>query len=129
IVYQLTEPEISSKEAQKRNSTENGIVPKFPSNSTEIPSKESLNSLETVPKTVHGTVKNHQMNRQGTVSTRACRLPADFGISDRVARWAEERGHESLEAHLEYFVGYAKASGKKYVDWDEAFMNAIRGNW
>jgi Helix-turn-helix domain len=44
------------KECQKRNSTENGTVPKFPHNSTEIPSKEYRFSHETVPKTGHGTV-------------------------------------------------------------------------
>jgi len=77
---------------------------------------------------------NRQLNRQLTgkeepAKARATRLPDDFGISDRVRQWAEEKGHVNLPAHLEYFAGYARASGKKYVDWDEAFMNAIRGNW
>lgn len=56
-------------------------------------------------------------------------LPADFSISERVRAWAEEKGHRRLEARLEHFVGYAKRSGKKYVDWDEAFMSAVREDW
>lgn len=77
---------------------------------------------------------NHQLKRQLTVKApgakaRAVQLPTDFEISDRVQQWADEKGHTNLQDHLEYFVGYAKANGKKYVNWDEAFMNAIRGNW
>lgn len=44
------------KESQKRNSTENGTVPFFPSNSPVFPYKQSQISLETVPKTGHGTL-------------------------------------------------------------------------
>lgn len=56
-------------------------------------------------------------------------LPAGFSISASVAAWCAERGIQNVEKHLEYFVGYAKANGKKYVDWDQAFMNAIRDDW
>jgi hypothetical protein len=66
---------------------------------------------------------------QKTRASKSRSLPEGFTISERVRTWAEEKGFAELEAHLEYFVSYAKASGKKYVDWDEALMNAIRGNW
>jgi hypothetical protein len=56
-------------------------------------------------------------------------LPDDFKISDRVKDWAKEKGHNHLDQHLESFVGKAKAKGYEYVDWDEAFMGAIRDNW
>lgn len=56
-------------------------------------------------------------------------LPADFCISDRVGVWAKEHEHQNLAARLEHFVGYAKANGKTYADWDAAFMNAIRDDW
>lgn len=57
VVYQLNSAENGSvKEAQKRNSTENGTVPKTDGNSTVFPYKESRFSAETVPKTGHGTV-------------------------------------------------------------------------
>jgi uncharacterized protein YdaU (DUF1376 family) len=56
-------------------------------------------------------------------------LPADFAISDRVKAWAEEKGHDRLQERFEWFVSYVRASGKRYVDWDDAFMNSVRGNW
>ena len=69
-------------------------------------------------------------------SARAARaktpLPQDFGISDAVRQWAKEhaRGqYDNLRGHFEHFVGKAKANGYEYVDWDEAFKNAIRKNW
>ena len=56
-------------------------------------------------------------------------LPVDFKVSDQVKAWANEKGFDRLDEHLENFVGYAIANAKKYADWDQAFMNAIRGNW
>lgn len=56
-------------------------------------------------------------------------LPESFGISDRVRKWAAERGHDKLRQRLEHFVSYAKRCGKCYADWDEAFMTAIREDW
>lgn len=56
-------------------------------------------------------------------------LPADFAISDRVRVWAQARNVPRLADHFEHFVGTARAKGYRYVDWDDAFMNAIRKNW
>lgn len=56
-------------------------------------------------------------------------LPNDFTISERVRNWAAIKGHSNLERRLEHFAGWAKASGKKYIDWEQAFMNAIRDDW
>lgn len=53
VVYRLTTP---GKESQKRTSTENGPVPKTDTKSPVFPAKESRFSVETVPKTGHGTV-------------------------------------------------------------------------
>ena len=60
---------------------------------------------------------------------RAVSLPAEFGISQRVRDWAKEKGHDRLEAHFDYFIGYARAKAPTYADWDQAFMNAVRDNW
>ncbi len=57
------------KQSQKRNSSENGTVPFFPSNSTVFPVKESRFSAQRVPKTGHGTVKEPSLNRKGTHPT------------------------------------------------------------
>jgi hypothetical protein len=61
---------------------------------------------------------------------RATPLPEGFGPSTRVNLWAIEKGYSGhMDAHLEAFVSYVKRSGKQYVDWDEAFMTAIREDW
>lgn len=56
-------------------------------------------------------------------------MPDDFGVSERVKSWAAEKGHGRLAEHLESFRSKCAAKGYAYVDWDEAFMNAIRDDW
>jgi uncharacterized protein YdaU (DUF1376 family) len=56
-------------------------------------------------------------------------IPEGFEISDGVAAWAQANGYANLNAYLEFFVGRMTASGKKYVNWDQAFMNCIREDW
>jgi hypothetical protein len=56
-------------------------------------------------------------------------LPADFCISERVRKWAKEKGYGQLEAHFEAFVSKAKAKAYTYADWDEGFMGAVRDDW
>jgi hypothetical protein len=56
-------------------------------------------------------------------------IPDNFSVSDRVIKWANEKGYRDLEKHLEHFVILAQAKGYTYTDWDAAFMNAIRNNW
>jgi hypothetical protein len=69
--------------------------------------------------------------REHASSTRKKKtlLPPNFGISDRVMNWAAEKGHSNLEMHLESFTSKCRSKGYEYVDWDEAFMEAIRKNW
>lgn len=56
-------------------------------------------------------------------------MPEDFDISDRVRDWAKEKGYENLGAHLEAFKAKVHAKGYQYVNWDSAFMEAIREDW
>jgi hypothetical protein len=56
-------------------------------------------------------------------------LPENFGISDGVRKWALTKSYGRLEDHLEHFIGDVKAHGRTYVDWDQAFENAIRKDW
>lgn len=60
---------------------------------------------------------------------RASLLPENFPISERVRDWAADKGHDRLEERLEHFAGWARAGGKRYTDWDQCFMNAIRDDW
>lgn len=75
-------------------------------------------------------------NREGSIPAsqakpraRKTPIPANFGISERVRSWADEKGYSQLEVHLEAFRNKAYAKGYKYADWDSAFMEAIRANW
>lgn len=63
------------------------------------------------------------------VKPRSTTLPNDFSISERVTRWAGEKGFTNLEPQFDAFVSYAKRKGATYVDWDEALMTAIRDDW
>lgn len=84
------------KEAQKRNSTENGTVPIFPANSPNFPMEQSQFSLETVPKTGHGTVmepsKEPSGNRQSAQDPLA--LPG-WLHSEAWSMWDEFRKRKS----------------------------------
>lgn len=98
IVYQLPDFEtFFPKQSQKRDSTENGTVPKFPSNSTGTPQKQYRNSAETVPKTGHGTVNEPSLepsvkhtppaqaqsgaSSRGSASKPASGYPKDFELA------------------------------------------------
>lgn len=90
------------------------------------PIKEKLNTP------IKEKFKDNNTNNNNTVNNtkkRKCFIPDNFSISDNVKKWADEKGHKNLNAHLEYFINSAKAKGYKYVDWDRAFMNAISSNW
>lgn len=56
-------------------------------------------------------------------------LPENFAISPRVKVWASAHGFANVEAHFEFFVSKCRAKGYAYVDWDEGFMGAMRGDW
>lgn len=62
---------------------------------------------------------------------RKTALPENFGQawSTSMQQWLEKRGETQVKAHLIYFTGYARANGKQYADWEQAFQNAIRDDW
>lgn len=59
---------------------------------------------------------------------RKTQIVDNFGISERVVAWANQKGYTSgyLQACLEGFISNAKAKAMKYADWDEAFMTWVR---
>ncbi|HZR03669.1 MAG TPA: YdaU family protein [Burkholderiales bacterium] len=66
---------------------------------------------------------------KASAQARATLLPDSFEVSERVKTWAASKGFGQLEKYLEFFAGRMKANGKRYTDWDEAFMNCIREDW
>jgi hypothetical protein len=56
-------------------------------------------------------------------------IPDNFGISDEVRLWAGKKGFTNIEAHLEWFIDYARSGSIMKTDWDAFFRNAIRQDW
>ena len=68
-------------------------------------------------------------NSRGKGQPKKLPLPEPFAVTERVQRWASEKGYAHLEEHLEAFVRKATANAYRYADWDAAFMEAIREDW
>lgn len=69
-------------------------------------------------------------NKRNTPRKARCTpMPEEFGISQRVAAWAQEKKFTNLQPQFDAFVSYVKRKGATYVDWDEALMTAIRDDW
>ncbi len=91
----------------------------------------SRNDTPTLHKTndqgpVKGPVTKDQ---KGKALTKERPIPDGFTVSREVTAWAAKKGFTRLDEHLEWFVDWAMAKGKTYVDWNHALKNAIRGNW
>jgi phage replication O-like protein O len=81
-----------------------------------------------------GVIKNDSHKRkkeniQKKGKSPKTRLPDNFTISDHVKAWAVGKGFNHLDEHCESFKRKCRAKGYEYVDWDAAFMEAIRENW
>jgi len=77
----------------------------------------------------HGVLITEGRKERKGVEGKETLIPDDFSVSERVIEWANKNKYYNLEKHLDSFVLKAKSKGYKYIDWDSAFMNAIRGNW
>lgn len=56
-------------------------------------------------------------------------MPDNFAVSERVRNWAAGKGFDHLDEHLEAFRLQCQAKGYENVDWDAAFMKAVREDW
>lgn len=138
----------TAKQSQKRNSTENGTVPKTDGSSTE-------NGHEAVPKTGHGTVSEPEGT--GIVSAPAGATSLSVAASkkkspvtfegfcesikasggkpispdDPIFEWADAAGipDEWLALAWSEFKTRYRGNGKRYADWRAVFRTAIRNNW
>lgn len=77
----------------------------------------------------HKPVTSNQVKTTTPARKRATSIPPGFAVSEQVRTWAAEKGYGQLDAHLEAFVGRAKAKGYRYEDWDQALQNSIREDW
>jgi len=104
-----------------------------------FPAEETSNPAEETPQNEVSGVSNPQREREREIKGKIKKeskkkktptpIPEIFSISDRVRKWAAEKKRNHLEEHLEAFVSKCRAKDYRYVDWDEAFMTAIRENW
>jgi hypothetical protein len=85
----------------------------------------------TVTETKTGTETDSAAKAAVSVKPRKTKLPENFGEwSPAMVDWLSENCHpDDFKTHFDYFVGYAKANGKTYVDWEQAFKNAVRDDW
>lgn len=95
---------------------------KADSNETQV--KRKRNASETQVSINNNDIKDKKGKKEKNIP-----MPEGFCISERVSRWAKEKGHTKLEEHFEYFTMSAKSKNYKYADWDSAFMRAVRDNW
>lgn len=80
-------------------------------------------------KGMEGKGKECAPKKEKASSSKPTPLDDSFSVSERVEAWAKEKGHSRLPDHLESFKSKCRAKGYTYVDWDSAFMEAIRGDW
>jgi hypothetical protein len=63
-------------------------------------------------------------------TARGCVLPDGFELTPETLAWCKPKmGEKELSIRYHYFVDYAKSSGKRYLDWQAAFKNSVRGDW
>jgi hypothetical protein len=96
---------------------------------TQQPQQNSSNSTEEVDR----RSKRHSGNGKARGNGLKPISP-DFGTealpwSPSMLKWLEQHNDGHIPEHISHFIGYAKANGKKYADWEQALQNAIRGNW
>lgn len=132
-VYRLNRDPKPVEQSQKRDDSENGTVPKFPDNSTVFPKEQSQNSVETVPKTGHGTIRNHQGTIKEPVEKRepqGTRLPADWEPSSADTQFCETerpdlRINDIAAQFRDYWVAQPGSKGRK-ADWPATWRNWVR---
>jgi hypothetical protein len=148
IVYMLKNPENgtvpktglsngpengSVKESQKRDGSENGTVPKTDDDSAVFPVEQSRFSVETVPKTGHGTVRNQKEPSKNRQVARGSRLPSDWKLLGKHAKAALEIEPQWSEAEIrmigdkfrDHWIAIPGQKGCK-SDWDATWRNWCR---
>jgi len=81
------------------------------------------------PDNVRLNRRDRRERKEESTRTKKTAIPKNFEISDRVRSWAKRHGYGNLDEHLENFKLKSEAKGYRYVNWDTAFMTAIRDNW
>ena len=133
IVYQLKNPENGTvKESQKRNSTENGTVPKPEANSPVFSVKQSRFSVVTVPKTGHGTIKEPSIEPSRNHKSAAAFVLPQWIPIETWSAFMETRKAKKAKS-TDYALGLIVESLENFSrdghDPIEILKNSIKGGW
>jgi uncharacterized protein YdaU (DUF1376 family) len=83
------------------------------------------------PAPIHQPLKKEKASpaSRSAPARRKVSMPSDFSVSTRVSAWATEKGYDRLDEHLESFRLKCAAKDYQNIDWDAAFMEAVRKDW
>ena len=90
----------------------------YPIRQVEVEIEEEIKS-----KDISSPSKSKKIKKEKTP------IPEDFGISESVKAWAQKHGFGQLDEHLAALKRKAAMNGYTYLNWDAAFMEAIREDW
>jgi hypothetical protein len=125
VVYQICSTEIgTTKQSQERDTSANEAVPFFPASSTVFPYKQSQNSLEAVPKTVHGTVKNRNRTVKEPNTELLSQLPAAL-VSD----FLQIRKAKKLPLTQTAVDGLQREADKAGISLEDAVRFSCEAGW
>ena len=118
------------EECQKRNSTANGTVPDFPSNSTVFPAKEYQISAERVPKTLHGTINEPLNEPSGNHKYNARRDLKNRGVNDQIIDdWLILRKTKRAAVTATAVDGIEREAGKAGMSLGDALKLCCEQGW
>ena len=101
----------------------------YGSTTVALPHESNISIRESNISVMHEEEQKTSTQKTSRKASPLIPIPDNFGISERVIKWAKSKGHTKLEEHLENFKLSALSKNYKYADWDSAFMRAIRDNW
>ncbi len=121
---------LASKEKEREKEKEKAQGKESEQESEQEAMRDGIAALTPTP-TLSPRADSTEKNQLGGEQRQAVKspLPENFGISDQVRKWAEQRHIARLDLHLEHFISTVRRNGYTYVDWDEALKVAIRKDW
>ena len=125
VVYQICSTETgTTKQYQERDISQDEAVPFFPASSTFFPHKQSQNSLEAVPKTGHGTVRNRNRTVKEDKTEMLAHLPASL-VSD----FQQIRKAKKLPLTQTAVDGLQREADKAGLSLEDAIRFCCEAGW
>lgn len=125
VVYQLCSSKNGTPmQSQKRDYIEPEAVPVFPTSSPVFPHKQSQNSPEAVPKTVHGTVRNRNRTVNEEKTALLAQLPASL-----VADFLQIRKAKKLPLTQTAVDGIQREADKAGLSLEDAVRACCEFGW